>query len=139
MALSKRWLRVERAAEALKNGQEFLALVRRHNKELIRAAERGVPPVSALSDALDGIEHASDLPVRQFVGMAVRALLEENGFEVALSGVRLKNDKVFRTGSVYKEKDTTADLKGDWAWFVKSIPEAEGRALWRLLTERFRE
>ena len=42
-------------------------------------------------------------PVKQFAGVCVRAVLEEEGFQVAAKGVRVSKDPVFRTGSTYEQ------------------------------------
>lgn len=42
------------------------------------------------------------LPVRQFIGMAVRAILSEKGYEVEERGIRISGDPVFRTGATYR-------------------------------------
>ncbi|MGH1570915.1 hypothetical protein ACRAWG_09855 [Methylobacterium sp. P31] len=72
---------------------------------LIEAAESGLPPVAAISAALIervGSDDAQLAPVKQFVGLCVKAVLEDAGFEVAGSGVRLPRDPVFVTGAVYR-------------------------------------
>ena len=47
--------------------------------------------------------------MKQFIGLAVRAILEDAGFEVAYSGVRIKDDRVFTSGSVYRERSSDSE------------------------------
>jgi hypothetical protein len=74
-------------------------------------ADRGLPPVGALSERLlkkFGNDHEArikTLPVRQFIGMCTRAILEQAGYRVAQKGVRLNNNELFRVGSVYERID----------------------------------
>jgi hypothetical protein len=72
----------------------------------VAGAEAGVPPVSALSAELyDRFRPEITNPaVKQFVGLCVRAVLDEAGFEVDQPGVRLHKDRVFITGSTYRPK-----------------------------------
>src|SRR4051794_33457896 len=99
--------RATRSAPALLQGKELLGFVlaKRTRKKLIAAADEGVPPVSAISDDLrhrfDAVELKRPL-VKQFVGLCVRAVLEEEGYEVYRTGVRIPADPVFTTGSAYR-------------------------------------
>src|SRR5215204_2573049 len=106
--------RARRSARAILHGPELLDLVTNPTvrKMLITAAEAGHPPVTAISgdfQKLIGHTDAKLTPVRQFVGLSVRAVLEEEGFEVAETGVRLSNDPVFRSGAVYRRAATPAE------------------------------
>src|SRR5271157_2289865 len=101
---TKSMQRAERAATALVNGEAILGTLKAQRPRLIAAAKQSRPPVAAVSEALLE-EHGEEIkktPVRQFVGLAVRAILEEAGYEVAYTGVRINGDPVFRTGSVYR-------------------------------------
>lgn len=68
-----------------------------------------VPPVSKISRLLLADESLvvdlEAMPVRQFIGSAVRAILADEGYEVMESGVRISGDPVFRTGSTYALPD----------------------------------
>jgi hypothetical protein len=108
---------------------------------LVAAAESGAPAVTAISGKLQelvGPKYANLAPIKQFTGLCVRAVLEEEGFEVAQTGVRLSNDPVFRTASVYKRtlaignSDETELLER----FIASLNDAEARQALRLLKNR---
>ena len=101
---TKSMRRAERAATALVNGEAILETLKTARTRLIAAAKQSRPPVAAVSTTLLE-KHGNEIkqtPVRQFIGLAVRAILEEAGFEVAYTGVRINGDPVFRTGSVYR-------------------------------------
>ncbi len=103
--------RAERAATALVRGDEILETLKAARPKLIASAKQSRPPVAAVSALLlerHGVE-VKQTPVRQFIGLAVRAILEEAGFEVAYTGVRIKDDPVFRTGSVYRLRSDDND------------------------------
>jgi len=94
--------------------------------------------VTAVSSALKTLVGATDAmlaPVKQFTGLCVRAVLEEEGFELAETGVRLSNDPVFRTGSVYR-RNSASDSKDLLARFVESLSDDEARRLKTLLRQR---
>jgi hypothetical protein len=96
--------RVRRSAQSVTRGVEILDFIWDSKPVLVVAATKGTPPVGAISAELkrrfpDEIVH---LPVRQFIGTAVKAVLLSSGFEVAQSGIRLVRDPVFRTGSTYR-------------------------------------
>jgi hypothetical protein len=96
--------RAERAAASLIRGKEILDTLLAARRNLGEAARKSVPPVGVVSELL--LERYGPevklTPVRQFIGLAVRAILEEEGFEVDQTGVRLNGDPVFRTGAVYR-------------------------------------
>ena len=97
--------RAERAASALVNGTEILDALKGARRDLVASAKQSRPPVAAVSGMLlerFGAE-VKRLPVRQFIGLAVRAILEDAGFEVAYSGVRINGDPIFASGSVYRK------------------------------------
>jgi hypothetical protein len=88
---------------------------------LIEEAERGLPPVGAISERfLRKFGHDSEsraqirsTPVKQFVGMCVRAVLEEAGYRVAEKGVRVYDEeKLFSVGSVYEPVGAEPALPG---------------------------
>jgi hypothetical protein len=102
---------VRRSANAITNGQQILDEVRAHEDAIVEVAERGLPPVSAVSAVLKAKypKEMDAAPVRQFVGTAVKAVLHKRGFEVLQTGVRLPRDPVFRTGAVYRKAVIDAD------------------------------
>jgi hypothetical protein len=101
---AKSMQRAERSASSLVKGPEILRFLKASRPELVAAAKLSRPPVGAVSKTLlekFGPE-IKRLPVKQFVGLAVRAILEDAGFEVAYAGVRISADPIFTTGSVYR-------------------------------------
>jgi hypothetical protein len=142
---TKSMSRARRSARAVLHGPEILAFVgtNKNRKLLVAAAEAGHPPVAAISSQLEklvGLKDAKLLPVRQFVGLSVRAVLEEEGFEVADTGVRLSNDPVFRTGAVYRRAaaisvNGSSDLLQR---FIDALTEEEARIAHDLLSARIK-
>jgi methanogenic corrinoid protein MtbC1 len=103
-----RMTRTYRAAQTLVNGPPVLNYLQADTTIaiLVAAAEEGVPPVSRISEGLRkqfGEITVKPMPMRQFIGSAVRAILEGHGFEVAERGVRLPTDKVFSSGATYRK------------------------------------
>jgi hypothetical protein len=104
---TKAMRRAVRSARAVLHGVRILEFVRspRTRQKLIDAAEAGAPPITAISSRLVELVGSKDAklqPVKQFAGVCVRAVLGEEGFQVAAKGVRVSNDPVFRTGSTYE-------------------------------------
>jgi hypothetical protein len=109
-------------------------------ERLVRAADAGDPPVAAISEELRaqfGLD-AKVLPVRQFVGLAVKGILAEEGFSVAETGVRIPGDPVFTTGATYsRQEPQAADEATDWVRRVVEIMDAnEAAYALRLLEAR---
>lgn len=78
--------------------------------------------------------------VRQFVGLCVRAILYEAGYRVAYTGVRIKGDRVFRTGAVYQLRMDDADTREAQDLLerlMKSLSPDEARRAFRTLLCRF--
>jgi hypothetical protein len=142
MNTTKSMRRAERASTALVNGEAILATLKAEQPRLVAAAKQSRPPVAAVSETLlnrhgDAI---TELPVRQFVGLAVRAILEDAGFEVAYTGVRIKDDPVFRTGSVYRPRSKDHDAaKADDALdrMMKSLSSDQAQRAFRALLRHF--
>jgi len=129
-------LRVKRSAQALKNGEKILAEVLLHERAIVAAAERGVPPVSAVSITLKEKfpEDMKAATVRQFVGTVVKAVLLKRGYEVFQTGVRLPKDTVFSTGSVYRKAAVVADkgkeaVRDAFAHMITGLTPQEKRIL----------
>ena len=104
---SRAMRRASRSAPALLQGEEIFRFVtgKSTRKKLVAAAAEGLPPVSAISADLRERFEAAQIKrpvIKQFVGLCVRAVLEEEGYEVYRTGVRLHRDPVFTTGSVYR-------------------------------------
>ncbi|TPO05149.1 hypothetical protein [Mesorhizobium sp. B1-1-5] len=96
-----------------------------------------VPPVSKISHMLkEQFPEVPDLkanPVRQFIGMAVRAILSDQGYELDETGVRISRDPVFRSGSTYRlttEQEEDDDLL---VRFVAMLNPDERRRLYDLI------
>lgn len=110
MTPSRAMTRAKRAAHTLNRGNEILEFLSQQavRVSLIAAAEAGVAPISSVSKILKAKigDDITSLPVKSFVGICVRAILEEEGFEVVQKGVRISNDSVFRSGSVYRRVGT---------------------------------
>ena len=134
--------RARRSARAITHGREILELVQntRSRKDLVKAAESGSPPVTAISAKLVdlvGLKEAKLAPIKQFTGLCIRAVLEEEGFQVAETGVRLSNDAVFRTGAVYKrlhvENEEAPDLLHR---IITGLTDEEAKQALMLLEQR---
>ncbi|MBZ9772613.1 hypothetical protein [Mesorhizobium sp. CO1-1-8] len=100
--------RARRAAKSIVGGTTLLSALTspRYIALMKTAVEEEVPPVSMISSLLTE-ELAADVdlravPVKQFIGMAVKAILEAEGFEVMETGVRIAGDPVFRSGATYQ-------------------------------------
>ncbi|NKK58827.1 hypothetical protein GFM44_23300 [Rhizobium leguminosarum bv. viciae] len=104
--------KARRGAKSIVGGEPLLAALT--SSRYIQLMEQGVakslPPVSMISDLLvEQFEGKVDLesnPVKQFIGSAVRAILSDLGYEVDETGVRIKNDPIFRSGSTYVKIDS---------------------------------
>jgi hypothetical protein len=132
-------LRVRRSAKALKNGEKILDVILAYETALVAAAENGDAPVTAVSGRLKAKfpEDIKAATVRQFVGTAVKAVLQKKGFEVLQTGVRLPRDPVFKTGAVYRRvaESTHADapVRSVLANLIKGLTLEEKRLLLGLL------
>ena len=142
--LSRSMQRVERSARALKRGQELLDLIRASGtrERLVKAADAGVPPVTAISAdavALVGKGAAKLSPIKQFMGLSVRAVLEEEGFELERTGVRVY-DPIFKRGSVYRRinKKQSRDSSDILAGFIRSLNKTNAVRAQLLLREHLR-
>src|SRR4051812_49361032 len=73
---------------------------------LLQAARAGhVPPIHAISRLLLrhlGPEALEPRAMRQFIGIAVSALLHEEGWVVIRTGVRLRGDPLFGAGALFE-------------------------------------
>jgi hypothetical protein len=98
--------RAVRGAMGLAIGGAILETLKKEKPNLIAAAEQKRPPVAAVSRILLKRfgEEVKRTSVRQFIGLATRAILEEAGYEIEYRGVRIRGDPVFRTGAVYRPR-----------------------------------
>jgi len=141
---TKAMRRAMRSARALRHGPEVLALIQepKTRRLLVDAAERGAPPVTAISHKLLQVVPAKEaklMPLKQFAGLCVRAVLEEEGFEVAETGVRVSNDPIFRTGSTYQRvKAETSATSPLLVRLIDALTEVEARQALNLLRKRQR-
>jgi|SRR5665213_1612738 len=129
--ISKAMRRVERSAKVLMGGDKILRLARQPaiRKKLVKAARSGEPPITAISQsamALLGKEAVSTSSIKQFIGLCVRAVLEEEGFEPARAGVRVY-DPIFKRGSVYRRlnENKGSDASDILDIFLRVLNKAE--------------
>lgn len=140
---AKRMLaKARRAASVIHRGDEILECVEDEKNLLIEGADEGVPPVSKIGRILDDRfgDDVKHLPVRQWIGSLVRALLAVEGFEVEESGVRFK-DPVFKSGSTYSrigedsdaENDDDSTLEETFGRLIEGLTTREQRILLKVL------
>jgi len=137
---SKAMRRAMRSTRAVLQGTRILEFIQRPEirQKLIAAAEAGVPPVTAVSSQILKLvgQVAKLPPVKQFVGLCIRAVLEQEGFHVAAKGVRVSQDPIFRTGSTYDRGPDTTKGSTFLARMVQSLTEQEADELLALLRRR---
>lgn len=102
----KLWTRAARMAKSDPNRRLVWDFLRRdHTATLVTAADLGAVPVTAISTALlerFGAEVLDPPSMRQFIGIAVSAILQEEGFIVDRTGVRLRGDPLFGAGALFE-------------------------------------
>ena len=138
--------RAERAARSVPKGQEILNFLRedKTRRTLTAAAAAGDPPVAAISRGLVervGPKDVKSAQVKQFTGLSVRAVLEEEGFEVARTGVWLGDDPVFSTGAVYRKvthQKTSAGGSDLLDRLSRSLNDDEAHRLFDILRKRLK-
>ena len=116
---SKHMQRALRSSTAVPRGPLILQTLEANRGALIAAAKASRPPIAAVS-AILAEKFGTDVKerrVRQFIGLGVGAVLYDAGFEVSHTGVRVKGDPIFTTGSVYRlrvnDVDANAPEEGD--------------------------
>jgi hypothetical protein len=133
---SRAMRRAVRSARAVLHGFQILEFAKepRTRRLLAAAADSGVPPVTAISGKLLQFIPAKDAkltPLKQYAGLCVRAVLEEEGFEIADTGVRVSKDPIFKSGATYRR--VQAEKSGTPALLVRLIltltEEEKGEAL----------
>ena len=137
---SKTMRRAMRSARAVVHGQRILDFIgeTKTRRSLVKAAEAGAPPVTAIGGQLVELIGKNDAklqPVKQFVGVCVRAVLEQEGFEVVEKGVRVSGDPIFRSGSTY-ERAAQRRARTLLERFAASLTDGEARELAKLLRRR---
>lgn len=131
--------KARRAASVIHRGDEILECVEDEKDLLIEGAEEGVPPVSKIGRILedqfgDDVKH---LPVRQWIGSLVRALLAVEGYDVEDRGVRFR-DPVFKSGSTYRRVEEDGDPDNDDVYDDSALEETFGRLIEGLTTREQR-
>jgi hypothetical protein len=111
-------------------------------ERLVRVAESGSVPITSISSELRelvGKNLVKLMPIKQFAGLCVRAVLEEEGFELVETGVTVSNDPVFRTGSVYQRREAGGQEPADLlARFIDTLTDNEVARALKLLERRRR-
>jgi hypothetical protein len=115
--MSKAMVRAQRAARRVPHGSEILEFLSspKSRKALVAAAAAGEPPVAAISKefaALVGPKDVKLAQVKQYAGLCIRAILEEEGFEIERTGVWLGDDPAFSTGSSYRKAASRTGARG---------------------------
>jgi hypothetical protein len=140
---SKAMRRAVRSARAVLHGTRILEFIQRPEtrQKLIAAAEAGVPPVTAISSQIVKLaqREAKLSPVKQFVGLCVRAVLEQESFQVAAKGVRVSKDPIFRTGSTYERRPAGGKGRTFLVRMVEALTDQEADELFALLQRRTRK
>lgn len=144
--MSKAMVRAQRAARRVPHGTEILEFLgsAKSRKALIAAAIEGEPPVAAISRDFATLVGSKDVKltqVKQYAGLCIRAILEEEGFEIDRTGVWLGDDPVFSTGSVYRKVVLSAGgRRGDLLErFVRVLTEEEAGIVEELLSRRHKK
>jgi hypothetical protein len=94
-------------ADKIHRGRAIEAFIGRPEnvKRMVAASQKGVQPVSAISGPLCQEfkrETFDDNPAaRQFVGVVIRPLMEQEGFVVIKRNVPLRGDPLFKSGALY--------------------------------------
>ena len=146
--MSKAMTRAQRAARAVSDGPSILQFIASDEVRplLVKSATDQQPPVTAISKLLlekfDGTK-IKLLPVRSFVGLCVKAVLEIEGFEVAETGIRVPNDPLFRTGAVYRlagKKATEGQMSAEsdiLRAVAQTVTEQQAQSIIAMLQTRF--
>lgn len=118
---SRTWTRAIRVSRHIGRdgqlGHDIIDFLRSKPMQAVMAAAatEGIAPVSAVSGPL--IEHFGndvlDPKVRRFIGLAVRAVLDDLNFEPTSRGAKLPEDKLFSTGSIYRSSNSETQTEVD--------------------------
>jgi hypothetical protein len=138
--------RVQRMARLVPAGALILDFMQsaQGRRPLAEAAARGIPPIAAVSKLLIDLVGADALKptlVKQFCGLAARAVLAQEGFVPIQSGIRIRNDPVFSTGAVYAKRLVSRADKDDQLLkrILDGLSEEEMRWADSYLQQRLRE
>jgi len=141
--MSKSMVRAQRAARRVPHGPEILEFLSsaKTRKVLVAAAADGEPPVAAISREFAALAGPKDLKlaqVKQYAGLCIKAILEEEGYEIERTGVWLGDDPVFSTGAAYRKVSSgSGERSGDFLTrFVGMLNEQEAGILQELLEAR---
>jgi hypothetical protein len=124
--------RATRTASATPIGQDLIDFVGRADikTKIKEAADRGVPPIMAVSDDLLASfpeEALADPMNKRRLGLLIAATMDELGYEPARSNVRIRNP-LFVSGSTYRRKSAADAVQSDFIPRLVSIltePEAD--------------
>lgn len=113
--------RVRRAANNIPNAPEIYTFLQLPTiiEVLEMSADQGDPPIMAVSELLItefGKATFDHMNIRQFIGMAVKYIMQKQGYIPEDRGVRIPNDLLFTTGTTY----------------IKAPPEPEPRKVFTL-------
>jgi hypothetical protein len=135
-------LRARRLAANISNGEAIFATLRDSLPQMIKAAGQALPAVTAVSRELNG-KFGADMArtsVRQFVGLAIRAIMEGAGYEVAQQGIRINADPLFSVGAVYRRR-ADGGLDGDdpLIQMLSALSNTQAKRAFQILTRKFPE
>jgi hypothetical protein len=137
--------KVRRMSAGVQGGERILEYLKSPAglEKLVAAAERGTVPVAAISQdllRLVGRPALDSTATRQFIGLACRALLQEEHFVVARTGVKVRRDPVFTAGAVYMRapapRSQTSPLL---ARLLDALSVAEARQAITILNARLQQ
>ena len=136
-------LRAQRLAARVSNGDAIFATLRDALPQMIQAAERALPAVTAVSPTLKKKfpDDMASTPVRQFVGLAIRSIMEAEGYEVAQQGVRVNDDPLFSVGAVYRKRaiETAEGDDDPLAQMLSGLSPTQARRAIQILTQKYPE
>ena len=103
---SKAMVKAVRAAQGHPDGPEILGALREEpaRQNMLAAAARGLPPISAVGDMLERRFSAAltSPSARQFIGVCIAGIMAEAGYEVAQTRARAIGAGPFKTGATYR-------------------------------------
>lgn len=131
--------RCRHKAARVSDGEAILALVTssRVRKALVRAAEAGEPPLSAIAPEICAAypAAASDLQVRQLVGLLVHSVMAEAGFVVASARRRVAGMAPFQYAATFARtpSEPAPTLVARW---IDALDAGEAEEAYALLRTR---
>lgn len=126
--MSDRMKSIKRAAVNIKGGQEILDLLTSEVAVITMkdAVKMGYPPIGEFTSSLERIDaDFHSIATKQFIGKAVRAIMDFHGYEVDENGVRIVGHPYFKSGTTYR-KSTSIDP-------ILAIPTASAGLLERFV------